>query len=417
MCYFASRLDVHKCKMDLGLIVDTTKSIRVENIPILTEALKHLVQEFEIGSDRTHVSLETFSSEATLHNKFNDEQYHSEDALLKLISDSINNLAQPTRLDKALVLAKEEMFTEESGMRPDARNAVVLYTDGRSHPDTEDFYLDIVALKMRGVRIVVVGIGPDARKPKYHQVLDYIGGSHLFFVDDYKNLDEATHVIGNLICPPDPCENSKGMDVAFVIDKTKSIGVPNFLLLKGFLLELVHGLDIGPEKTHTGVITFNRKPKVLSTFANEKLYSNKAVHDFITGISVVLGDHTFIDKALNTAAQKLFTEEGGDRPNFPNALILLTDGRSNSNSKPFSSIVPLLQEKNVHIAAIGIGEYEDFEGQLEEIAGKNVYNASNFDKLSDLFEDILAEICTVEDDIGEFKPVHPRRRVFGKQHE
>ena len=53
---------------------------------------------------------------------------------------------------------------------------------------------------MRGVRIIVVGIGPDARKPKYRQVLDYIGGTNLFFVDDYKSLDDATNDILTLIC-------------------------------------------------------------------------------------------------------------------------------------------------------------------------------------------------------------------------
>ena len=141
-------LEKRKCKMDLGLIVDTTKSIKEVNIPILQNALKHLIEEFDIGSDRTHVSLETFSNEATLHNKFSDEQYHNEAALLELITNSVNDLAQPTRLDKALVLSKDEMFAEENGLRSDAQTVVVLYTDGRSHPDTEDFFLDIIALKV-----------------------------------------------------------------------------------------------------------------------------------------------------------------------------------------------------------------------------------------------------------------------------
>jgi len=52
------------------------------------------------------------------------------------------------------------------------------------------------------------------------------------------------------------------------------------------------------------------------------------------------------------------------------------------------------QAKNVHIVAVGIGQYEDFQGQLEEIGGKNVHNASNFDELSDLFDEILAETCS-----------------------
>ena len=131
------------------MLVDTTKSIQEVNIPKLVAALKNLVQKFDITGDGTHVSLETFSKQATLHNKFNDEQYHGEDAILELISNSVNNLAQPTRLDKALRLAKDEMFKEASGQRPGVRSAMVLYTDGRSHPDTEDFYLDIVALKVK----------------------------------------------------------------------------------------------------------------------------------------------------------------------------------------------------------------------------------------------------------------------------
>lgn len=138
------------------------------------------------------------------------------------------------------------------------------------------------------------------------------------------------------------------MDVALVIDKTKSLGVPNFLLLKGFLLELVDALHIGTDATHTGIITFNKKPKVLSTFANGKLYSNEAVHDFLEKISVVLGDRTFTDKALRAAEKQLFTEEGGDRPDFPNVLIVFTDGRTNPASKPFSEIIPPLKVRLPH---------------------------------------------------------------------
>ena len=50
--------------------------------------------------------------------------------------------------------------------------------------------------------------------------------------------------------------------------------------------------------------------------------------------------------------------------------------------------------KSVRIVAIGIGDYVNFQGQLEEIAGKNVYNTSNFEELSNLFLDILTETCS-----------------------
>ena len=142
---------------------------------------------------------------------------------------------------------------------------------------------------------------------------------------------------------PDPCENSKGMDVAFIVDKTKSLGVANFLLLKGFLLELAAAMNIGPNATHTAIMTFSKKPKVLSYFANAKYYSNEAVHRLISEISVFLGGGTFTDKALMAAADKLFVERAGDRLKYPNVLILLTDGRTNSKSRPFSEIIPVLK--------------------------------------------------------------------------
>lgn len=135
------------------------------------------------------------------------------------------------------------------------------------------------------------------------------------------------------------------MDVAFLVDKTKSIGVMNFMLLKGFLLQLIGAMHIGPDTTHAGVITFNRKPFILTPFilTDTWKYSNKAFHNHVLGISVNLGGRTFTDKALKIAAEKFFTEKGGDRPEFPDVLILFTDGRTNANSKPFSEIIPLLK--------------------------------------------------------------------------
>ena len=133
------------------------------------------------------------------------------------------------------------------------------------------------------------------------------------------------------------------MDVAFIVDKTKSLGVPNFLLLKGFLLELVAAMRIGPNATHTAIMTFSRKPKVLSNFADTRFYTNEAVHQFIVQIPVFLGDRTFTDKALMAASDRLFVERAGDRPKYPNVLILLTDGRTNAKSKKFSEITPKLK--------------------------------------------------------------------------
>ena len=153
---FSLQTEDSKCKLDLGLVVDTTQSIKEENIPILTASLKHLVQQFDISADGTHVSFQTFAKESKHHNAFNDAMYYSENAILGLISNSIE-LSKPTRIDLALKTADEQMFTDEAGLRPSVAKVMVLYTDGRSHPQTNDFYLDVVALKVRPLTIYCMG--------------------------------------------------------------------------------------------------------------------------------------------------------------------------------------------------------------------------------------------------------------------
>lgn len=113
---------------------------------MLKEALTTLVRQFNISEDGTHVSFETFAKTSTVHNYFNDTNYYTEKAILDLINSNIHKLTKPTRLDLALQKADKEMFTEKSGNRAGVKSVLVLFTDGRSHPNTDvDLYRTSVA--------------------------------------------------------------------------------------------------------------------------------------------------------------------------------------------------------------------------------------------------------------------------------
>lgn len=142
---------------------------------------------------------------------------------------------------------------------------------------------------------------------------------------------------------PSTCKDSPGMDVAFLVDRTKNIGDGNYQLLKGFLLQLAGALTIGHNATHTGIILFAKYPSLKNTISDPNFHSNAAVRHQIDGFDDTLGRPTFTDRALIEANLSLFTEEGGDRTGFPNVLILLTDGQTNTASKPFSEIIPSLE--------------------------------------------------------------------------
>ena len=131
--------------------------------------------------------------------------------------------------------------------------------------------------------------------------------------------------------------------MAFVVDRTGSVGVKNFELMKGFLLQLTDVLTIGPNGTHTGFVLFDKTAEELNTFADSEYYSGESVHHLVENIPNKLGKRTFIDRALMKADEALFTVEGGDRPVFPNVLVLLTDGRTNPDSEPFSGVISSLK--------------------------------------------------------------------------
>ena len=129
------------CKPDLGLVVDTTKSLKNENVPVLKEALTDLVQKFDISEDKTHVSLETFHKKATVHNRFNDPTYWSVNAVIDLINTSINKLKSPTFIDRALEDANSIMYAVANGYRSGNGNVLLVFTDGRTNDDTDLYKL------------------------------------------------------------------------------------------------------------------------------------------------------------------------------------------------------------------------------------------------------------------------------------
>ena len=71
-------------------------------------------------------------------------------------------------------------------------------------PNSSDYgrmlFVVVVVFQSKGVRLVVVAIGPDAKKRKYQKVLHSIGGENVFFVDEYETLGEVTSDIAELTC-------------------------------------------------------------------------------------------------------------------------------------------------------------------------------------------------------------------------
>ena len=149
--------------LDIGIVLDKSKSVKIHNLKKVINFLKELVEMFNPSPDADHFGLITFNENASLKFNFTDSKYYNKDALLKKIDNEPINLELQTRTDLALKMARDELFTEAGGDRPDKPNIMILLTDGRpTQPKTgkpidfTEFFTDMAEdLKVSIIRVTI----------------------------------------------------------------------------------------------------------------------------------------------------------------------------------------------------------------------------------------------------------------------
>ena len=134
------------------------------------------------------------------------------------------------------------------------------------------------------------------------------------------------------------------MDIAIVIDRTKSVGEDNYDTMMESVRLLISRYLIGPENDHIAVMTFAGDATVRARLDDPQYHSISGLNALIDDMEQndVLGSPTRTDIALDVVNKEIFTPENGDRPDSPDILIVFTDGAKHENSNPYSSVLPPL---------------------------------------------------------------------------
>ena len=120
--------------LDIGIVLDKSRSIDEENLERVIEFLADLVGKFNAAPDGDHFGLITFDKDARLVFNFSDSEYYNLDSLEKKIESEPTEKAKyvGTRTDLALIMARDQLFTEAGGDRKNSPNVMLVLTDG--HP-------------------------------------------------------------------------------------------------------------------------------------------------------------------------------------------------------------------------------------------------------------------------------------------
>ncbi len=116
-------------------------------------------------------------------------------------------------------------------------------------------------------------------------------------------------------------------DIVFLIDSSGSLE-PNrgdFQLELNFIREVINGFgEVGDNGIRVGLVLFGTTAE--SYFYLGQSTSKQTVLNAVSNL-IYMGGQTNIAEAFQVARDEQFTSWNGDRPDAPNVIIIVTDGR------------------------------------------------------------------------------------------
>ena len=188
------------------------------------------------------------------------------------------------------------------------------------------------------------------------------------------------------------CSGNSIQDVVFVIDTSGSIGFTGFQLIKQLIINITTELIRNSPRSAVGVILFGSSANIEF---NLQAYDN--LNSLLSAINQLPynGGGTDTAEALTLLLATAQNGTLGLRRDSSKVAIIITDGRSNSQSATISAAAALHASNIFDVYAIGVGGADVTE--LEGIASSPdfVFFTSSFNNasLQQLQEKFLPQLC------------------------
>ena len=121
--------------LDIGIVLDKSQSINKKNLKRVIKFLADLVRKFNPAREGDHFGLITFDNVTRLVFDFSDSEYYNVTSLEEKIESEPTEKAEDvgTRTDLALIMARDQLFTEGGGDRQNSPNVMLVLTDGKPY--------------------------------------------------------------------------------------------------------------------------------------------------------------------------------------------------------------------------------------------------------------------------------------------
>ncbi|CAH1779210.1 unnamed protein product [Owenia fusiformis] len=199
-----------------------------------------------------------------------------------------------------------------------------------------------------------------------------------------------------------------GLDIMIAVDISCSIAPLDKIKVKSFIQRMAASLPIGRAKTQLGVVSFDANVHHV-LWLNSAIRSIKAVQAIHrmkleqTNRRLQCGTATY--DALNAIRNEYFTYEMGDRPTKPNAVVIITDGktvpvdRANDTINAAKALlgdgalVFVVALPNQRSITMGLGKFIGWAEWLQMTTKKNIFTAEDFDLLESQVTNLTQSFC------------------------
>eukprot|EP00794_Sanderia_malayensis_P010634 gene10634-11762_t len=422
--------------VEIAFALDSSSSIKDAAYRRMKDVTKRVIDSFTVSQSGSRFSVLLYSSDAEL--QFNLVRYDSANGV-KTAIDNLPHMKSGTRIDKALRLAKEKIFSLEGYVRQRRPMVLVVVTDGSTNRGSEDLAVASKPLKDYGVRVIAVGVGPEVNRYELIKFASAPTSQNIFTSKNFDDLVPSIFSLTEAMCKGKPgtcqkikpvancaskideCENDfechgtskccsdgckkvcqgqldvcrRKVDLTFLIDHSDSVGAKNFETIKQFVSKTLDEFKIGPLDTHVSVICFGTTANIEWTFSDYPGQNTKAAKDALNALRFT-GGASGLDLSMDLANEKIYNTAYGMRSNVFKLVVVITDGGFGELSAMRES-VKALKNKGVNFVALGVGPMSEVPA-LQAITKYDAHNSrvflvKRFEFLKQYAQDIADVAC------------------------
>ncbi|KAJ8320015.1 hypothetical protein KUTeg_001602 [Tegillarca granosa] len=384
-------------QMDLAFLLDSSTSVGGENFDKMLRFVDKIVRALNVSNGDVRVALLTFSDYTVIEFEFN--RYSKKSELQSAILNAAYT-AGGTNTADALLALRTKVFNTAND-RPEVPNVLMLITDGVSNQNGHRTIPEAKRAKIDNIEIYTIGIGMNDTSELDAVTSKPLEG-HRVLINDFNNLDDISRIYtscfdndGDEFDLTNEC-GSNPLDLVLLVDTSDANNENYDREVRNFLSEFVEYADVNSGAVRVALVTYSTGVQI--EFRLGEIDNIAGIQKAIRNVPFTPGDRNTAD-ALEMLRRGIFFEPYGDRPDAPNALIIITSGNSNRNTGRTVPQAEALHQGGVSILVIGIGvqDEEETNGMASSPANENTFYLQSIDELSIIQDLVFVQLCAPGD--------------------